>query len=78
MEIQCPKCKKTLKTQGRVEFPCRHCGTILRDPRASGATGKTDKLVELDEVLKIARKQGVYTQMKAVLKLKTYDKEDLK
>lgn len=35
MEIQCPKCKSAQMTKGRVEFPCRICGTVLRDPRAT-------------------------------------------
>lgn len=75
MEIQCPKCKKTQMTKGRVEFPCRCCGTVLKDPRVELVT--TNKLVELDEVIKIAKKRGVYSKMTDIMKLPMYDKEDL-
>lgn len=46
MLIRCPKCRKSLATMGRIEFPCRHCGTMLRDPRAFGAE-------ELENAVKI-------------------------
>lgn len=73
MEIQCPKCKKTQMTKGRVEFPCRYCGTMLKDPRVVDEV--TNKLVELDEVIKIAHRNGVASKMKEIYSLPTYDKE---
>ena len=69
MEIQCPNCKKTQMTKGRVEFACRYCGTMLRDPRVEDIPDLSDKYVNLAEVLKIAKNNGVYRQMRAVLDL---------
>lgn len=51
MEIQCPKCKSAQMTKGRVEFPCRICGTVLHDPRAEIADDgsvKTKKIKTVD------------------------------
>ena len=69
MEIQCPKCKKTQMTKGRVEFSCRYCGTVLRDPRIESFPDLSNKYVCLEEVLKIANRNGVYNKMKSVLNL---------
>lgn len=76
MYIRCPKCKANQMTKGRMSFPCRFCGTIMVDPREDGAP-TTDKLVELDEVLRIARRMGVYKQMRGVLALPKYEKGEV-
>lgn len=75
MEVQCPNCKKTQVTKGRIEFPCRICGTVIRDPRAETDNTLTGKYVSLDEVIRIARKNGVYRNMKEVLLLPVIEQE---
>ena len=69
MEIQCPNCKNAQMTKGRIEFSCRCCGTTLRDPRAEVFPDLSNKYVNLEEVMKIAKANNVYRQMKAVLDL---------
>ena len=69
MEIQCPNCKKAQMTKGRIEFSCRYCGTTLKDPRVETLPDLSNKYVSLEEVMKIAKSHGVYSQMKSVLEL---------
>ena len=69
MEIQCPNCKKAQMTKGRVEFQCRICGTLLRDPRIESVTIAPNHYVSVNDVMSIAKRQGVYNKMKAVLDL---------
>lgn len=67
MEIQCPNCKKAQMTKGRIAFPCRICGTMLRDPRVIEST--VPRYVDLNEVLRIAKQNGVSNRMKEILNL---------
>ena len=69
MEIQCPNCKATQMTKGRIEFPCRKCGTVLKDPRVDIDAAFNNKWVNLAQVLSIAKKNGVYNRMREVLEL---------
>ena len=75
MEIRCPNCNATQMTKGRIEFPCRLCGAVIRDPRATREPLLTGKYVSLDEVIRIARKNGVYRSMKEVLSLPVIEQE---
>ena len=69
MEIQCPNCKSTQMTKGRIEFPCRKCGTLLKDPRVDSFEALGNRYVRLSEVLQIAKKNRIYNRMKEVLNL---------
>ena len=69
MEIQCPKCKATQITKGRIEFPCRKCGTMLKDPRVDTSQEFDNRYVRLSDVIRVAKENGAYSKMKSVLEL---------
>lgn len=69
MVIQCPKCHSAQMTKGRFEFKCRICGEPLRDPRICPDDELPVRWVKLDDVIRIAKKHGVYNEIKEVLTL---------